>query len=202
MIKNLLNKSITRFIRLDPNYQTLLKPLAHKTVLLDLSSPSIALYLQFYDAHITISTEKTTTPQATIRCRPIDLMIQHLSPDSPKIGDITLSGNLKTVEAMQHFFRSLTLDWEEELSHFIGDPLAFKIGDIIQKNKEKTKALLPHLKEDIQQFLHFDRKLFPDKEALNNYHEDVDILRAKADRLTTRLTRLENHTSRDSNETN
>jgi ubiquinone biosynthesis protein UbiJ len=202
MIEEFLNNSITRFIRLDPNYRTLLEPLANKTVFLDLSSPSIALYLHFFESHITLSREKTTPPEATIRCRPVDLMLLHHSPDSPKIGDVTLSGNLKTAEAMQHFFRSLALDWEEELSHFIGDPLAFKIGDIVRSKKKKMKKSLPHLKEDLQQYLHFDRKILPDKDTLNNFYEDVDVLLTKADRLSTRLTRLENHTPRGSNKTN
>ena len=106
-------------------------------------------------------------------------------------GDVRIKGD---VELGQHFKRildKLDLDWEEWLSNYTGDLVAFKAGSLVRSFNAWGKSALNTLELDAREYIQDEGQLTPHAIELEHFTENVSQLRDDTARLEARTLRLQ-----------
>lgn len=103
---------------------------------------------------------------------------------------ITFEGEMETLETIQQLFFSLDIEWEEYLSHWIGDLAAHQLGNLGRYAYKRQKAFNAMVACSITEYLQEELKLLPTKVEVEDFMNAVDDVRADVDRLALRIQRL------------
>jgi ubiquinone biosynthesis protein UbiJ len=87
--------------------------------------------------------------------------------------------------------RRLDLDWEEELSRWLGDSLARKLGNLGRRSARVARESVQTLAMDLSEYLRFEKQALPDRTEVDEFNADVDTLRNDVERLKARINRLQ-----------
>lgn len=109
---------------------------------------------------------------------------------------LTFEGELETIEDIKALFLSLSIDWEEYLSHWMGDALAHHAGQWVRSGLNYQKEFLSNARDNTVLYLSEEAKLLPTKPELNLFFEKVDVLRADVERLEARIHFISQYPSR------
>ncbi len=106
-------------------------------------------------------------------------------------GDVEISGDLALGQHLQQMVSRLDLDWEELLSHKVGDVAAHQIGNIIRSFTGWAKESHTSLEQNISEYLRIEAELTPERVEIDHFMDDVDELRNGVDRLEQRIARIQ-----------
>lgn len=104
---------------------------------------------------------------------------------------ISVSGDIKVLQHLQHFIQNLNLDWEEELSKYTNDVIANKAVTIIKSIYRHSKQISNNLQEMLTEYLEEEIKLLPTKYEINSFMREVDELRLAVDRIEAKINAYE-----------
>lgn len=68
---------------------------------------------------------------------------------------------------------SIEIDWEEMLSQYTGDMIAFQIGSTLRSGQQKAKAAKQKVGKTIEEYLHFEANLLPTNSQINRFKKQV-----------------------------
>jgi len=127
---------------------------------------------------------------ATIRGRLIGLV--NLSLQQEKLSTsmqehIEIVGNPKVAQQFQKILSELDIDWEEQLSKFTGDVLAFRIGQGIRKTRQHVKQTMQSLTLSGREYLQEESHQMPTLPEFTKFHQGVTDTRHDVDRLAARI---------------
>ena len=125
-------------------------------------------------------------PDALIRGRLVGLTSLALEQD--RVGTsiqhrIEISGDAQTAQRFQKILTELDPDWEEQLSQWIGDMPAFRIGQALRKLQQTAQQNLQSLKLDGSEYLREEVRMTPTRPEFEHFREQVGELRHDIDRL-------------------
>ncbi len=183
-IESVLNTAI----RLDDMQGEAFKALDDNVIELTLTPIESPLY--FLITHTTVSVQTTLQGEAdaAIQTTLIDfasLPIQRQLPHAKLSGDTDLAQRF--IDALC----SLDIDWEEQLSHYTGDLIAFKVGHGIrtllgaQTNAKQTAS------QTIREYLQFELEAVPVKHQVAHFCEEVQTITDEVDALEKRIQQLQ-----------
>lgn len=189
-----LETLLNRYLELDPESNNRLQALRDKHVAIVLDAfKGITIQLHFSEEGIKINTSNLYTPDTIIKGKPISLVHLSFAPHQRKKffeDDVTIEGNIEIGQKIIGLFDELEIDWEEYLSHWIGDIPAHHIGNLVKKIRNFSNKLNETFAQNINEYIHEEILLSPPKEALEDFFHDVDNLRMDADRLEAKLNHL------------
>jgi ubiquinone biosynthesis protein UbiJ len=198
-IEEYFPKLINAYLALDPESQQRLLKLNGKIVTIELAKHPIQL--QFTQSGISLKTEHFSEPHTTIKGSPLSLLHITLARDNRKNffsdNSIVIEGNLELGQQVIALFDELEVDWEEYLSHGLGDVGSHQLVRFTRKIKQFGQRIFSTLTENIDEYVHEEADLFPPSEALNDFYRDVDELRMDTDRLDARIRKLSEKISRN-----
>jgi len=189
MLNSLLCQALSLFINpciaLDPEIESLLTNLNGKTLGINIIDWNITLTFcpDKTSLNITSSLDKA---DATLTGKLFDLACLGVS-NNPQVyltkGQISLEGSIQILEAYQQFFNALELDWEGFLATFLGDIIAHQLVKTITQflavqKKNQQRTLL-----DITEYLQEEKQLFPPREEVEDFFDDIQDLVDAVDRL-------------------
>ncbi|MCB1903235.1 MAG: sterol-binding protein, partial [Gammaproteobacteria bacterium] len=88
---------------------------------------------------------------------------------------------------------AMDIDWEEQLSHFTGDLLAHKTGNLLRTVRNWGTSSSTSLKLDLKEYLQEELRLLPGRLEVETFLGNVDVLRDDVERLQARLIQLQKH---------
>lgn len=100
---------------------------------------------------------------------------------------IDIDGNIHNIEVMRDAFKNIDLDLEEKLSHYVGDQLAHKIFSQAKKAKKTLKNTSEKLVSQTESYIYFESKLLPTRKQVEEFYNDIAILRDDVARLEARI---------------
>ena len=114
-------------------------------------------------------------------------------PRSVRAGaaSIAVTGDGVVAEEFARLLAGFEIDWEEQLSRWVGDLPARKIGNLARSLSAWTGELPATLARDVGEFLQEESRLLTSRVAAARFMDDVDGLRAAVERLEKRVERLE-----------
>lgn len=100
---------------------------------------------------------------------------------------IEIDGNTHNVEVLRDAFKNLDIDFEEKLSHFLGDSLAHKIMFHAKETKNYVKRSAENILHQTEEFIHCEAKNLISHKQAEKFYEDVAKLRDDVDRIEAKL---------------
>ncbi len=109
-----------------------------------------------------------------------------------KNGGIEIKGDAHIASVFQNTLREIEIDWEELLSKYTGDAVAYQVGRGVEAVHTLGRHLRENMRQDIRDYLQDNIQASVTQDEVDQFIQDVDSVRAKTDRLEARLNRLHN----------
>lgn len=105
--------------------------------------------------------------------------------------EIEIEGSAEFASTLQHLFRHLTWDVEEDLSRFLGDVLARRVASQALAFVDRRREAATRIAENLAEYWTEERPLLARSADVAKFHRDVGGLRDDVARLEERIERLQ-----------
>lgn len=85
---------------------------------------------------------------------------------------------------------TIDIDWEEHLSHYVGDFIAFNLGQTARSAKSGIKTAKQKAGVTLKEYLQFEINLLPTEIQVAHFNQDVDEIAEEIDALAARVDKL------------
>ncbi len=187
-----LQKSINMALGMDPGARDRLRPLAGCILEIHISSLDHSFYFRTENEEVVML---PNADQVSIRLSGSALAFVKLATYRDKNNlfrtrEINLSGDAVRAQQIQRFARDLNIDWEALLAEFIGDVPAHALGSSLRSSLNWGRQFSQNFKQDLEEFIKYELRLFPGKALAKHQFENIDQLRLATDRLEARVKKL------------
>ena len=107
-----------------------------------------------------------------------------------KNGDLQIDGDVELALQLREVFMNVEIDWEEVASKYMGDTLAYQLGNFSKQINNYKQRSVENFRLDVSEYLQEESRLVPTKIEIDKFLNDVDQLEADIDRLEARTQRL------------
>jgi ubiquinone biosynthesis protein UbiJ len=167
-----------------------LKPYAGKTV--SVRCLPFAASLRIIDSGEVTPAAAGTTPDATLTVTPA-LLLRMTTRDDTAWRDIIVEGDTALAGAVNHLWRHLRWDVEEDLSRVFGDIAAHRIAGTAQSMGQWARSSGENLLRSFTEYWTEERSAIASANDLRHFAAEVDRLRDDLARLEKRISRLAAH---------
>lgn len=185
MIRSTLNTALNSLLQLDPTSKQRLRDLQDKVIFIEILPFHYILQILIHEEALHLQEEAILAPDVTIRGTP--LQMSALAFDRH---DVTIEGNAETAYEVLHLFSHLHIDWEELMSHVMGDTTAYHANKLVKHAGHWLRHIEQSLSENIDEYVHEEKQWFPTREALQDLFNEIDNLRMEVDRIEARISLL------------
>jgi ubiquinone biosynthesis protein UbiJ len=182
-------KMVNKVLSLDEEISSSLAMLSGKVFEIDVLNTDIRLFIHPSGEGITLATEYEGKVDVAIKGRP-SALLGMITAEKVGAGDVEINGNVALAQKFQSTLKNMDVDWEEYLSHFVGDITAHKVGNFLRGMSRFTSATRKTIGLDISEYLRYEKEAVLDKSELDEFNQSVDKLRNDVDRLQKRVERL------------
>ena len=192
MIHEFLNQASSVLLETDPDGKKELQKLSGKVVCIELTAPTIVLYLEPGVGGIQVSEHSQTEPDVILTgtlSAFIRLGTSGAKSGVLSSGQVSMRGDVDTGQAFQKVLSRLDIDPEELLSGYIGDTPARKAGNVLRGLGKWASESMELSKENIADYLKEEKRVLPTTVAARRFESNVNSIRADADRAEQRLGR-------------
>jgi ubiquinone biosynthesis protein UbiJ len=133
-------------------------------------------------------------PDTIIKGTPFRLLHLSLSRENRQrffADDVSILGNIELGQQVIGLFDHLDIDWEEHASRLMGDVPAHYLGNMGRRLKKWSQTVRQTTLQNVNEYVHEEANLFPPREALQDFFDDVDVLRMDVDRVEARIQNLQ-----------
>ena len=189
----LLQAAGNRLLHFDPDTRQRFAALTGRTICLRVMRAPLApidIVLEASEAGLRRIDPPPATVDVTISATSI--VFARLALGRPMAsGDIQLSGDVGLGQAFQRALEHVHVDWEEMLTHVMGDVVAHQVFRAARGTAQRAKAAVDVLQRDTAEYLVEESRVIASRQAIEQFLDGVDRLRADTDRLAARLDRLD-----------
>ena len=187
-------KSLNRTLALDSELFARLKSFTGKVIALELLNTALTLYLKPSITGINVTHEYQGPVHVRIRGTPMDLLSYMIAAGAGGEGfgtTLEIIGDVGLAQRFQSVMKGVELDWEEQISHWIGDSAARKAGNLLRDSARFVKQAGNSLKQNLSEYLRYEKEVLPDQYDVDDFTGEVDALRDAVERLKARINRLD-----------
>lgn len=120
----------------------------------------------------------------------VNLSLQQEKMSTSMQERIEIVGNPSVAQKFQKILTGLDIDWEEELSKYTGDIMAYRIGQGIRKTHQNVKDMLNSLALSGREYLQEESHHMPTLPEFEKFQQDVTNARHDVDRLEAKINHL------------
>lgn len=190
-----LEQSLNGVLRLDPAAMGKLSRLHGRKVAIHLRGLELTLYLVPDQSGLfQVFADSEEPAECVLSGSPLDLARSGDEKQGPArlfAGDVSIRGDTELAHQVGGVLGNLQIDWEEQLSHVSGDILAHQAGRAGAKLSAYLARSADYGKSNLAEYLTEELHLLPNRAELEQFLEQVDVLRNDTARLEARLQRLE-----------
>ncbi len=182
-----LESAINAAIRLDDIQGQGFDALDSKVIGLQISPFNESLYCLINRREVALQHMLAGHPDSTLK---LDITALLGLPLGECLQAEVTDGDRETGQAFIDALNQLEVDWEEHLSHYTGDLVAFKIGHgvrAILERKQQTKA---YAGETLKEYLQFEINTLPAKHQVEHFIKNVQQLEQQVDDIAGRIANL------------
>jgi ubiquinone biosynthesis accessory factor UbiJ len=196
-ITTLFQEVGNRLLRLDPQTCRRLGEMQGKVVLLRVVRTGFAplnFFVQPTESGVVLHTRLESAPDVTISAEPavfLRLALKRVTERPLAAGELQLSGDIELGQRFQRVLEQIDIDWEEQLSRFVGDVAAHQLWRGLHGLQAWGRHAATTLARDAAEYLHEEARVLASRAEVAAFLDRVDALRADAERLEQRLGRLD-----------
>lgn len=191
---SVIERALNAYLHLDGEAFSREPVLEGKVVALHIKILDITLYFDIAENDIQVLGEYGGTPDATISGSVSALVRLSQSDDSASAmleSDVEIHGDMRVAEAFSRLLSEASIDWEEILSKWFGDPAAHQAGKAVRLSSGWIKDSVESMKANSSEYMSEEARVVAAEAEVEMYMEDVDQLRFAVERLEARIKLLE-----------
>ncbi|MFV8834972.1 SCP2 sterol-binding domain-containing protein [Aquisalimonas sp.] len=181
---------VNRILHMDPELQGRLTPLLERRLRLQLTAPEMTVTVTFTSEGLTLAEAADEAADVVVTGTAGDLLAMARDPDAAG-GRLRFEGDPAVAQQARRFFRELDVDWEEALADHLGDVAAHQIGRAVRGVNDWFRHGAEAAGSGVAEYLTEEQRQLPARPEVEAFLDDVDRLRADADRLEARIKHLE-----------
>lgn len=188
-----LETSINLVLKHDPATLEKFAALQGKVLAFEFSELDLTLYLLPHNEGVQVQYLYDGQADTTLQGSPLAFINMSLGDSSESFfsGEIRIKGDIELGQRFKHILDKLDLDWEEWLSQYTGDLIAFKTGSLLRNLSAWGKDTLNILQLDTQEYLQDEGRLNPHPDELEQFTDNINQLRDQTARLEARILRIQ-----------
>ncbi|MCF7983328.1 MAG: SCP2 sterol-binding domain-containing protein [Thiohalocapsa sp.] len=180
-------------LALDAEGAARLADLQGRVLLLVLAGFGTRVYVIPSESGLMLFGDYEAEPDCVVRGTPAALLRMALSEhreDSVFEGEIDIDGDNALAQRLGEILRGLDIDWEEHVSHLVGDTLAHQLGRRARAAGRWARRSAGIFRQDLREYLQEEGRFLPTHEELRGFLDEVDTVRDDVERLDARIRRL------------
>jgi ubiquinone biosynthesis protein UbiJ len=188
-----LEQALNRLVALDPDTAAALMRLGGRRIGLALEAPPVALDITVDGGRLKVG-PPTQEPDLGIRATLSGVLSQLpflRRDDAPPVGKVRINGDADLARTLQQLAKRFDPDWEKPFADVFGPVLGPQIGRGLREALKAGAGFAKGFSRDAVDYLTEESRDLVGKAELAAFHDDVDTLRDRAERLAARLARLE-----------
>ncbi len=188
-----LERVLNEYIALDPEGAAAFSEVAGKIIAIELKGFGTRFTVVPDEGRLQLFGHYDAEPDCLIRATPVALMRMGRTPNQSALlasGEVEIRGDTAAAQAFSNAVRQLDVDWEEQLSRLLGDPIAHQIGNGARAAARWGKQTSETLAADVGEYLQEESRLLPTRYEIDVFLSDVDLLRDDVERTAARVERL------------
>ena len=164
-----------------------------KVVAIRVRDTALAMYFVFDAETIELAVDSEREPDVAITASIVTLasMIGSDGAQAIRDGKVDLTGNAGAAEAFRDLLAYTKPDIEEELSKFVGDAAAHRLGQLAAGLRNWALEARDTMGGNIREYLQEESRDVPSRYEVDEFARKVDALRDDVERFASRLNRLE-----------
>ncbi|RVU81420.1 Sterol-binding domain protein [Leucothrix sargassi] len=193
-VLSIIERALNAYLKLDGEAFEREAQLAGKVVALHIKVLDIRLYFDISESDIQVLGEYGGEADATISGSLTSLVRLSQSEDSASMmleSDVEIKGDMRMAESFSRLLSDASIDWEEILSKWVGDPAAYQTGKAVRLSNGWIKESVHSMKENTSEYLSEETRVVAAEAEVDLYMKDVDELRFAVERLEARIKVLE-----------
>ena len=187
-----LEQALNRVVALDPDTAEALRGLGGRRIGLALEAPPIALELAVADGRLVVGPPKDD-PDLGVRAT-ISGVLSQLPflrpPGSTPVGKVRINGDAELARQLQKLAQRFDPDWDEPFTRALGPVLGPQAARVLRDALAGGAKFAQGFSRDAVDYLVEERRDLVGKAELAAFHDDVDEVRDRVERLAARLARL------------
>ncbi len=194
------SQALNSVLKLDKESQNRLQQLQGKVVTITLLPWDYQFHCTFDEQGVRLQEELHTPSDTLISGTPLQMlgmMVNKTNRQKFFADDIKIEGSAEIGQAVIHLFDQISIDWQEQLSHLIGDVATHQVDRFANNAKEFLKKLQKSFSQDVDDYIHEEIKIAPSSLTLKNFYTEVDELRETVDRLEAKVASLTSQFEKD-----
>lgn len=188
-----VESGVNRILRLDSTALARMRPLTGKVIAVECASPALHLFILPSDEGLLLAAQWAADADCTLRAPASSLLHLALSKDKTAVlhgPQVDLEGDSHVLMELAAILQDLELDWEFELSRWIGPVATALIAGHVRSRANWYQHGFASLNQNLAEYLSEEaRTLVGEREAQARFNE-LDQLKLDMDRLEARVERL------------
>ncbi len=187
-----LERAFELALRLDPEAREGLKGLAGRQIEVIVEGTGLRFCLAPLARRMRVRPDCIGEPDVRLRAGPATWARLSVADKAEDLSPaLVIEGDLDTGRRLHAWLRTLDLDWEEWLARAVGDIPAHQAGNLARAAADWLQAAGSSLEASLGEYLREESGLFPPRDEVERFVDEVDGLREAVDRLEARIRRLE-----------
>lgn len=185
-----LEQVVNLMVSQDPVTASRLSLHAGRSVGLHTDSPAMQIRIQILEQGLRLSTDFTDACDAYIRgpSRVLLGMMTRSTASARQVPQqVQLNGDLELLESIFDTLTSMPINWQDPLSRVLGDVLTHGIERSTRAARDWGQDSVVRVTHNLDAWLHIESRLLPDRAEIADYHDRLDALKLRLDRLEARL---------------
>ena len=189
-----LQKAINQGLALDESMPEKLLTLHGRTLKIIITPLNTHFFIQFTPEGLVLHEVYEGIVDTTIQSSPIGLIRLSLLPAS-KVRSIfndgiQISGDVELGQQVKQVFDQIDIDWEGHLAQFTGDAIAYQLSSVIRQGLSFGQHFTESMSNNTTNFLQEEARVFPPREEITDFFNDVDELSLDVERLAAHVEKL------------
>lgn len=182
--------ALNHALRFDLESLEQLQRFSGRKIRIDITNLNLTVIASFTDERIMLEPAGEHVADLMIKADSFALFKLLKQPDSLFSNQIQILGDVQFAKQLQDWQQQFDFDWEQQLARITGDTLAYPLAEKLRRSWDWLKYNHSEFEQTLAEYLREESRYLPDKSQTQRYMQQVDLLRADADRLEARMNRL------------
>jgi len=188
-----LELALNRLVALDPDTAAALTRLGGRRIGLALEAPPVALDIRVHEGQLQVG-PPTDEPDLGIRATLSGVLSQLpflRASGAPPVGKVRINGDAELARTVQHLAQRFDPDFDKPFADLLGPVIGPQVARVLREALKAGGGFARGFSRDAVDYLTEESRDLVGKAELAAFHDDVDELRDRAERLLARFARLD-----------
>jgi ubiquinone biosynthesis accessory factor UbiJ len=190
-----LELALAQLLALDPDTRASLAALEGRRIELALEAPALALAITVDRGELRVGpVDAEREPDLGLRATLGGLLSQlpfARTPGAPPVGKLRINGDAELARTLQQLAQRFDPDWDAPFARALGPVMGPQVARLLREALVQGRRVAGNLARDTADYLVEERREVVGRAELEAFHDDVDALRDRVERLAARVGRLD-----------